>query len=104
MKDKELLFSAIDSYALLSRTYREVLKTLIKLAIDDVVVINIKDLSKLSNVSRPAVYAALKVLEKEKLITRNINPGSRLSSFVLKPQKFDDIIKYHSVRENILHK
>jgi DNA-binding MarR family transcriptional regulator len=103
MKNKELLFSAIDNYALLSRAYRKVLKTLIKLAIDNVVVINIKDLSKLSKVSRPAVYAALKVLEKEKLINRHNNPGSRLSSFLLKPQKFEDIIKYYSIRENILH-
>jgi len=103
MEDKELLLKAIDSYALLTPAYQEVLKTLIKLSIDDIVITSIKDLSKLSKVSRPAVYASLKVLEKEKLITRNNNPGSRLSSFVLKPQKFEDIIKYYSVRENILH-
>ena len=104
MKDKELLLKAIDSYALLTSAYKQVFKTLIKLAIDDIVVTSVKDLSKLSNVSRPAVYAALKILEKEKLITRNNNPGSRLSSFVLKHQKFEDIIKYYTVRENILHK
>jgi len=37
MKDKELLLKAIDSYALLTSAYKEVFKTLIKLAIDDIV-------------------------------------------------------------------
>lgn len=103
MKDKELLMEAIDSYDLLTVSGRIILKSLIKLAIDDVIIISIKELSKLSKVSRPAVYSSLRLLEDNGFIERQINPGSRLSSFVLKPQRFNIIIKHYTVRKNMLH-
>lgn len=103
MKDQELLLEAIDSYDLLTSSGKIVLKSLIKLAIDDVIIINIKELSKLSKVSRPAVYSSLKILEDNGLIERQTNPGSRLSSFLLKPQRFNAIINYYTVRKNLLH-
>ncbi|CAB4124149.1 MarR-type HTH domain containing protein [uncultured Caudovirales phage] len=103
MKDKELLLKAIDDYDLLTQSGKIVLKSLIKLAIDDVVIINIKELSKLSKVSRPAVYSSLKILEDSGFIERQTSPGSRLSSFLLKPQRFNTIINYYTVRKNFLH-
>lgn len=103
MKDKELLLKAIDNYDLLTQSGKIVLKSLIKLAIDDVVIINIKELSKLSKVSRPAVYSSLKILEDSGFIERQTSPGSRLSSFLLKPQRFNAITNYYTVRKNFLH-
>jgi hypothetical protein len=102
-QNKELLMKAIDNYALLPKTGRVLLKTLINLAIDDIIVINIKELSKLSNISRPSVYSSLKVLEDNGFIQRQNNPRSRLSSFIIKPHKFENIIQHYTVRQNILH-
>ena len=100
MKDKDLLMKAIDSYALFPPTGRILLKALINLAIDDVVIINIKELSNLCKISRPAVYSNLKILEDNQMIERQNQPGSRLSYFVLKPQKFTTIIKHYMVRKD----
>jgi len=103
VQDKELLMRAIDNYALLPITGRSLLKILINLAIDDVVIVNIKELSKLANISRPSVYANLKLLENNGFVERQTNPRSRLSSFLIKPHKFKNIIQHYTVRENILH-
>ena len=100
MKDKEFLLESIDHYALLTPACKIVFKTLIKLAVDEVVIINVKDLSNLSSISRPAIYSSLIVLEEQKLVERKNKPKGRLSTFILNPQKFQDIIKYYTVRKN----
>jgi len=101
MKDKELLIEAIDSYSLLPKAGRTILKMLINLEIDDIIIISIKELSELSSISRPAVYSSLKILEDNGLIERQVKPGSRLSSFILKPQKFSYILQHYNIRKNI---
>lgn len=81
MKDKELLLEAIDSYDLLPLTGKVVLKTLIKLAIDDIIIINIKELNKLSKVSKTTVYSSLKILEDNGFIERSHNLTNDLAHF-----------------------
>lgn len=103
MKDKELLMEAIDNYDLLTSNGRLLLKSLLKIAVDDIAIISIKELSKLIKISRPTIYSSLKVLENNKFIERQVTVGSRLSSFILKPQRFNVIINHYTARKNILH-
>jgi|TARA_B110000211_G_scaffold71204_1_gene82529 DNA-binding MarR family transcriptional regulator len=102
LQNKTLLFEAIDNYALFPKTGRLLLKVLINLAVDNTVITNITELSKLSKISRPSVYANLKRLEANGVIECQKNEGSRISSFLLKPKKFNDILIHHQVRKDIL--
>jgi len=101
-QDKEFLLEAIDNYALLPHSGRVLLKTLITLSIDELIVTNIKELSRLAGISRPAVYANLRRLEIQGMVERRNNDGSRISSFILKPMNFYPIIKHYEVRKDIL--
>jgi predicted transcriptional regulator of viral defense system len=105
MKDqeyKELLLEAINHYALLSLSYKKVLKILVQIAIDDTAIINIKDLTNLSGVSRISTYHALQALEREKFIEKVSVKGSKLGSFIIKPKKIQEIINHYSVIKNLL--
>jgi DNA-binding MarR family transcriptional regulator len=99
--NKLLLLKAVENYSLFPKTGRSLLKTLINLAIDNLIITNITELSKFAKISRPAVYSNLKRLEAKGLIECQKNDGSRISSFVLKPDKFDEIIKHYQVRKDI---
>jgi predicted transcriptional regulator of viral defense system len=102
MENKELLLEAIDNYALLSNSYRKVLKVLVQIAIDDSVIISLKKLIELAGVSRISGYHALSFLEKEKFIEKLSVKGSKLGKFLIKPKKLQEVIDHHSIIKNII--
>ncbi len=102
MKDKELLLEAIDHYALLSPTYRRVLKILVQITIDNIAIISIKELTRLVGASRISVYHALDLLEKEKFIEKLNIKGSKIGNFAIKPKKLQEIINHYSIKKNII--
>lgn len=103
MDNKDLLMEAIDHYELYTPSERAVLKTLVKLCVDDIAIITVLNLSEISHVSRPIVYNALKSMEEDRVIERTKRYKGRLSCFTVKQNKLNDIIKHHNLRKNILH-
>jgi hypothetical protein len=102
MKDQELLLQAIDNYNLIPPTGQNVLKTLVRLAVDDMAVTNAKELNKLCKIARPTIYQAFKLLEEKGFIECHITKGSRSSSFVLKPHRLEKIIEHYTAKKNLL--
>lgn len=103
--DKQtLLFQAIDNYDLLTPSHRIVLKVLLELSIDDEALISIKKLSEMAKVSKPVVYEALTICEKKGFIERAKLAKSRITSFMIKRNKLNDIIKHYDTQENVKKK
>ena len=99
--EKKQLIEAIDHYSLFTPKYRSVLKTLINLAVKNVAIITIKELSELCNTSKPVVYRAFELLEEKEMIQIKKRERSRLSEFILKPKKLEEIIKFYQTHKNV---
>lgn len=99
--NKALLLEAIDNYDLLTPNERKILKTLVKIAVDDIAVINIKRLSEISKVSRPIIYKAMSTYNQHGLLERAESTRSSLNSFVLKKNSLKNIIKHYVAQKNI---
>lgn len=97
MNNKEELLEAVDYYNLFTPKYRIVLRTLINLAINNKVIITIKELSKLSGASRIIVYEATRLLEEKQMLEIAKRPHSRLSEFLLKYEYLKKIVEYHKI-------
>lgn len=104
MKDKELLMRAIDNYDLYTPSVALILKTLIELSVDDIAVVSILRLSKLTKVSRPIIYKAIQTFEESGIIERVRKPQHKTSCFYIKPNKLMYIIENYKRQENILNK
>ena len=104
MNDKELLLEAIDNYDLLTPKYRIILKALIELAIDNVAIISVVKLSEITNVSRPVIYKALEVIKENQYIEQYKKSKNSLTSFIIKPIKLQDIVKYYKNQKNVREK
>lgn len=104
MTDNELIKKAIDNYEALSPSHRKVLKLLVELAIDDIVIMSVMKLSKVSGFSRELIYQSLECLEKERFIDRIRKGGDKslgkLHSIVLKAAKINEIIKLYNIYTN----
>ena len=102
--NQDLLMEAIDNYDMYTLSEKIVLKTLIELAIKDVVIISVLKLSQMTKVSRPIVYKALELFEENKLIKRIKKPKSKVSHFNINSIMFDDIIKNYVLQQNIINR
>ena len=103
MKDKDLLVKAIDNYDPLTPAHRKVLKVLVDLAVDEVALITVIKLCKISTLSRTLIYQALEVLEKQEFIEviktdKNVNK-SKLNSITLRPDGLESIVKYYELEQ-----
>ena len=104
IEDKELLLEAIDNYDVYTPSVATVLKILIELSVDDVVIISVLKLSKLTKISRPVVYKALETFEETGIIERIKKPQHKTSCFYLKANKLKHIIEHYKRQKNILNK
>lgn len=104
MDNKEELLEAIQHYNLFTPKFKMILKTLIDLAINNRVIITIKELSELSDASKLIVYKTIRLLEEKKMLEIAKRPKSRLSEFLLKPEYLEEIIKYYKVYAKVKNK
>ncbi len=104
MKDKELLMKAIDSYSVYTTRQRILLKILINMALDDVIVISVMELHKLSKTSRPSIYKCIALFEKDEIIEpiKDIDGLVRLNTYRLNSNKVDNIVRHYLKRESSL--
>ena len=101
MKDKELLMKAIDSYSVYTDRQRKLLKMLINMAVDDVIVISVIELHKLSETSRPSIYKCIALFEKDEIIEpiKDIDGLIRLNTYRLNANKIDNIVRHYLKRQ-----
>ena len=100
MEEQELILEAIDHYSSLSPSARIILKVLVQVAIDDIAIIRVEDLAKLSKFSKMTVYSCLAALEKEKLMEKASKPRAKLGTYALKSKRFEEIIKRYQLQKS----
>jgi Fe2+ or Zn2+ uptake regulation protein len=99
LENTELLISAVQDYEGYNRSQKMLLRAFIELAINDVVVMSITSLSKLTGISRAAIYNALKKLEQDKLIENlNVN-GEKNTNFKINRHKFNYILEIYNKKK-----
>jgi len=99
MDNKEQLIEAIDNYDLYTPHERTVLKTLLLISIDDVAIISILRLSKVSKVSRPVVYKALAAFIKHGLIEEIKDIRKVSNTFKIKRNKLQEIVDHYTAQK-----
>ena len=92
MKNKELLLEAIDNYSEYTLKQKELLTILVKLAIEDIVVITPIEIGKQMNVTKGTVYFHLKALEKDGVISAI---ADRMNKFRLNIPRLNYILQNH---------
>lgn len=71
MNNNEFTFEAIDNYAAYNSSTKRTLKAILTIAdasYDDTAVINISELSKLLDITRQAIYDAIKMLNRDGVV------------------------------------
>ena len=96
--NKEKLVEAIENYDLLTPVQQKVLSVLVKLELDEEVVLNIKSLAELSKVTRTSTYKALDFFQKIELVA--VEPGIRKKViFKLNIKNLENILdKYKKIQ------
>ena len=96
MKDKKRILEAITSFDTYNESTRSVLRTLVATStIDNRANISITSLSNLAEMSRQAVYNALRNLERVGAVTRSKSSGQSSTNFTIDPSYIDKIIERH---------
>ena len=100
-KNLDLTYKAIDSFASFNKTQKLVLKSLIKLNIDGVSVVSIKDLCSLSGVTNTPVSNALLKLEEEGVISDISRRGVVFTGCRVKESKISEIIERYKIKHQL---
>lgn len=101
MEEKELLLEALDHYGSVSPAAITVLKILVQVAVDEVAIIKITDLTRLSKLAQNTVYTSLLTLEKEKFLERISKKGSKVGNYKIKSLRFEDVIKRYKLQKKV---
>lgn len=88
-EDKDMLYQAIESYGKYTENQNKVLCALVNNAVDDMVFAPVTKLNKQTGVTRPTIYASLKVLQIDGIVTKE--PDSK-GLFKLNKDKISFII------------
>lgn len=102
MEEKELLLEVLDHYGSISPGAITILKILVQVAVDDVAIIKITELTRLSKLAQNTVYTNLAKLEKEKFLERISKKGSKLGAYKIKPLRFEDLIQRYKLQKNVI--
>ncbi len=95
-KDKDMLYQAIESYGKYTDNQNKVLCALINNAVDDMVFAPVTKLNKQTGVTRPTIYATLKVLQIDDLIKKE--PDSK-GLFKLNQNKISFILNTYKKQQ-----
>lgn len=106
MENKKELLDAIDNYYLLSKIGRAVLKALIRMEVEDLVITTSEQIRAKcvefeylpKQPALPSIYNVLRELNKQGFVECNIKQGSRVSSYKLKPSRFEQIITHYRAK------
>ena len=69
MQSSNIVNQAIDDYNILTKSQKKILKSLIQLSVNNEVIITIEELSKINQITRATVTAALELFSKKNIIT-----------------------------------
>lgn len=94
----ELIFKAIDKFASLNKTQKEVLKVLIKVNIDGYSDITIKELCNKVNVTNTPISNAINRLEKEGIIEDIGRRGVVFTGCRVKQSKISEILNRYKIK------
>ncbi len=100
-KEKELAMTAIDYYEGYTKTQRKILKTLVKVAINNVAIITPRRICELLGVTRAVVYKAFNRFKEENLVTSIDKPSDRFTTFSINQTKIQDIIQRYKNQQDI---
>lgn len=100
LQNIELLEAAIDNYFLLNKTQRKVLKSLVKVSIDNISIISIKELNKMTGVTNTPISNALSKLKAEGIIEDIQKRGKVFTGCKIKQSKISEIINIYSKKQN----
>ena len=101
---EELINVSIDSYNILNKNQKSLLKALIKISTNNKVVSGVKELSNLIGVTNTTVSSALSVLEGNKIIQDITRRGIIFTGCVINKSKIDEIITYYQTKKTFLEK
>lgn len=98
----ELLIKAIDNYDLYIGSEKEILKTMLKIATDNIAIINANSLIQITGYSKPVIYKVIKKLERDKIIVNTNSKSEPKSRFKINQDKLDEIINAFNKKEKLL--
>lgn len=67
MQSSNIVNQAIDDYNILTKSQKKILKSLIQLSVNNEVIITIEELSKINQITRATVTAALELFSKKNI-------------------------------------
>jgi predicted transcriptional regulator len=100
MNDKKFISKAIDSYSVLTKLQKRILQSLIKLSVNQEVVVTIEELASLNDATRATVSTAIELLKKLNIITIPDVTGIRFSGCSINTNKIKEITEHYNNRMN----
>lgn len=101
MNNREKIIKAVSDYDVYSNNQREILKLLVKTAVNGLSAISIEYISNTTNISSANVYTNLSKLRKDGVIEKIRSPGSRLDSYQLNQEKLDYIVQLYQNKQKV---
>jgi hypothetical protein len=102
MEYNDLVCDAIEDYNIFTKSQKKILKSLIKLSVNNKVVVTIPELMKINCTTRATVATALDFFKQNSFINMPDLTGIRFSYCTLNVTKLDEIIKHHQNKIKIL--
>ena len=102
MQSSNIVNQAIDDYNILTKSQKKILKSLIQLSVNDEVIITIEELSKINQITRATVTAALELFSKKNIITIPNTTGVRFSSCIINQAKIEEIVQHYNNKSKLL--
>jgi len=102
MQSSNIVNQAIDDYSILTKSQKKILKSLIQLSVNNEVIITIEELSKINQITRATVTAALELFSKKNIITIPNTTGVRFSSCIINQAKIEEIVQHYNNKSKLL--
>jgi hypothetical protein len=102
MQSSNIVNQAIDDYNILTKSQKTILKSLIQLSVNNEVIITIEELSKINQITRATVTAALELFSKKNIITIPNTTGVRFSSCIINQAKIEEIVQHYNNKSKLL--
>lgn len=105
MEDKkEIILKALDYYDDYPKVQRKILKTLIEIAVDNMVIVTPTNLSKMAAVSRPSVYQTITILKNDEIIKSLADANKNKYKFIINIEKLSNILERTAIHQKLLTK